>query len=52
MTTAEGQDTGIMNEPPVGYWLMGANEWRTGKIGRCRDAVDKIYLSHWEALSD
>ena len=26
----KGQDTGIMDEPPVRYWLMGANEWRTG----------------------
>jgi predicted acyl esterase len=25
----KGIDTGIMAEPPVRYWLMGANEWRT-----------------------
>ena len=27
----KGKDTGIMDEPPVRYWLMGANEWRTGQ---------------------
>jgi uncharacterized protein len=27
--------TGIMDEPPVRYWLMGANEWRTPpRVGR------------------
>jgi len=24
-----GIDTGILDEPPVRYWLMGADEWRT-----------------------
>ena len=27
----KGRDTGIMDEPPVRYWVMGANEWRTGQ---------------------
>ena len=27
----KGMDTGIMDEPPVRYWLMGANEWRSGQ---------------------
>ena len=26
----KGIDTGIMQEPPVTYWVMGANEWRHG----------------------
>jgi uncharacterized protein len=26
----KGIDTGIMSEPPVKYWVMGANEWRYG----------------------
>ena len=26
----KGKDNGIMDEPPVRYWVMGANEWRTG----------------------
>ena len=25
----KGIDTGVTQEPPVKYWLMGANEWRT-----------------------
>ena len=32
-----------MDEPPVRYWLMGANEWRTGTDWPLpRDAVDEI----------
>ena len=27
----KGIDTGVMDEPPVRYWVMGANEWRTGE---------------------
>ena len=39
----KGQDTGIMDEPPVRYWLMGANEWRTGTDWPLpRDAMDQI----------
>ncbi len=26
----KGIDTGILKEPPVRFWVMGANEWRTG----------------------
>ena len=26
---ANGMDTGAMDGPPVRYWVMGANEWRT-----------------------
>ena len=32
----KGIDTGIMDEPPVKFWVMGANKWRTARTGRCR----------------
>jgi putative CocE/NonD family hydrolase len=48
----KGQDAGIMNEPPVRYWLMGANEWRTGTDWPLPETQwTKYYLSHWETLS-
>ena len=41
-----------MDEPPVRYWLMGANEWRTGTDWpRPETQWTKYYLSHWETLS-
>jgi uncharacterized protein len=46
------QNTGIMDEPPVHYWLMGANEWRTGMDWPLPETLwTKYYLSHWETLS-
>ena len=27
----KGIDTGVMDEPPVKYWVMGENAWRTGQ---------------------
>src|SRR6266508_2867912 len=48
----KGQNTGIMDEPPVRYWLMGANEWRTGTDWPLPETQwTKYYLSHWETLS-
>src|SRR6266404_2802822 len=48
----KGDATGIMNEPPVRYWLMGANEWRTGANWPLPETQwTKYYLSHWETLS-
>ena len=48
----KGKDTGIMDEPPVRYWLMGANEWRTGKDWPLPETQwQKYYLSHWETLT-
>ena len=48
----KGHDTGIMDEPPVRYWLMGANEWRTGADWPLPETQwTKYYLSHWETLS-
>ena len=48
----KGQNTGIMDEPPVRYWLMGANEWRTGTDWPLPETKwTKYYLSHWESLT-
>ena len=38
----KGIDTGIMDEPPVRYWVMGANEWRIGsRLAAAGDAMDQ-----------
>ena len=48
----KGIDTGIMAEPPVRYWLMGANEWRTGTDWPLPETEwVKFYLGDWERLS-
>ena len=48
----KGEDTGIMDEPPVRYWLMGANAWRTGSDWPLPETKwTKFYLSHWETLT-
>jgi len=48
----KGRDTGIMDEPPVRYWLMGANEWRAGANWPLPETQwTKYYLSHWETLT-
>jgi predicted acyl esterase len=48
----KGIDTGIMNDPPVRYWLMGANEWRTGSDWPLPEAeYVKFYLGNWERLT-
>jgi uncharacterized protein len=47
----KGIDTGVMNEPPVRYWLMGANEWRTGTDWPLPETQwTKLYLTSWERL--
>ncbi len=47
----KGIDTGIMNEPPVRYWLMGANEWRTASDWPLPETQwTKFYLRSWERL--
>ena len=44
-------DTGIMDEPRVRYWLMGANEWRTGEHWPLPEAQwEKYYLGDWQCL--
>jgi uncharacterized protein len=48
----KGINNGIMDEPPVRYWLMGANEWRTGKDWPLPETQwRKLYLSIWERLT-
>ncbi len=48
----KGVDNGIMDEPPVRYWLMGANEWRTGADWPLPETQwRKLYLSNWERLT-
>ena len=44
-------DTGIMREPPVRYWVMGANEWRSGSDWPLPETHwTKFYLNSWERL--
>ena len=48
----KGVDNGIMNEPPVRYWLMGANEWKTGADWPLPGTQwTKFYLGDWGRLS-
>ncbi len=45
-------NTGIMDEPPVQYWLMGANEWRSAADWPLPEtAWTKFYLNSWERLA-
>jgi predicted acyl esterase len=47
----KGIDNGIMDEPPVKYWLMGANEWRNGDDWPLPETQwTKFYLDSWERL--
>jgi putative CocE/NonD family hydrolase len=47
-----GVDTGVLREAPVTYWVMGANEWRTGQDWPLPETQwTKLYLSSWERLS-
>ncbi len=48
----KGIDTGIMNEPPIKIFLMGANQWRyehEWPLSRTRRT--EYYLRTWEGLS-
>ena len=48
----KGIDTGIMKEPPVTYWVMGANEWRRGADWPLPETQwTKLYLASWERLT-
>jgi predicted acyl esterase len=47
-----GLDTGILAEPPVKYWVMGANEWRSGSDWPLPEIQwTSLYLNSWERLS-
>jgi hypothetical protein len=48
----KGLDTGIMAEPPVKFWVMGANAWRTASDWPLPETQwTKFYLKSWERLS-
>jgi predicted acyl esterase len=47
----KGLDTGVMDEPPVRYWVMGANEWRSAADWPPPDVQwTKFYLNSWGRL--
>ena len=48
----KGLDTGVLDEPPVRYWLMGANRGstRAGLAAARRRSWTKFYLESWERL--
>ena len=48
----KGIDTAILNEPPVRFWVMGANEWRSASDWPPPETQwIKFYLRGWERLS-
>ena len=47
----KGMDTGIMDEPPVKYWVMGENAWRAGDDWPLPQTQwTKLYLTSWGRL--
>lgn len=48
----KGLDTGVMDEPPVRYWVMGENAWRSAGAWP-PEGVEwtKLYLNSWERLT-
>ena len=47
----KGIDTGIMDEPPVKVWVMGANEWRYADDWPLPETTwTKYYLHSWERM--
>lgn len=47
----KGIDTGIMDEPPVKTWVMGANKWRYGDDWPLPETKwTKYYLHSWERM--
>jgi uncharacterized protein len=47
----KGIDTGIMDEPPVKYWVMGENAWRHGEDWPLPETEwTRFYLASWERL--
>ena len=48
----KGIDTGILNEPAVKFWVMGANKWRSGSDWPLPETEwVKFYLRGWERLT-
>ena len=47
----KGLDTGITQEPPVRYWVMGANEWHSAQDWPPPNTQwTKLWLDSWERL--
>lgn len=47
-----GVDTDVMREPPVKFWVMGENRWRTATNWPLPETQwTKLYLNSWERLS-
>ena len=47
-----GIDTDVMREPPVKFWVMGENRWRTAANWPLPETQwTKLYLNSWERLS-
>jgi predicted acyl esterase len=47
-----GTDTGIMREPPVKFWVMGENRWRSADDWPLPQTQwTRLYLNSWERLS-
>jgi putative CocE/NonD family hydrolase len=47
----KGMDTGIMKEPPIKIWVMGANKWYYAKEWPLEDTQwTKFYLHSWGRL--
>jgi predicted acyl esterase len=48
----KGIDTGVMREPPVKFWVMGENRWRSASDWPLAETQwTKLYLKSWERLS-
>src|SRR5262249_6501511 len=48
----KGIDSGILNDPPVRFWVMGANEWRSASDWPPPETQwIKFYLRGWERLT-
>jgi predicted acyl esterase len=49
----KGIDTGVMKEPPIKMWVMGANEWWYADDWPVPEAKwTKYYLQSWERLRE
>ena len=48
----KGIDTGIMDEPPIRFWVNGLGDWRTEQEWPlARTQWTKLYLHRWQGLS-
>jgi len=49
----KGIDTGVLDEPPVKYWVMGENKWRFGQDWPLPETKwTKFYLDSWERMRE